>query len=176
MLSTNSSSPQEARANVGVVTQGHWSSLSLPPPAPSPQWLWRRGSVHFNLLAFWTPPQTTHTWYPHTHTNLHFKENSLHMFPIHLHFNSLWGGAQSAERLASKRPPSCPRREAGEHVSKETHIFQGCGAVKAGPPLPNHEPSPYCVSFYGAGVGVGRFRWSHPVISTVGWRSARPFL
>lgn len=100
--------PTGSQSQCGCSHPGPLEFTVTSPPAPSPQWLWRRGSVHFNLLAFWTPPQTTHTWYPHTHTNLHFKENSLHMFPIHLHFNSLWGGRRVQNALPPSAPPPAP--------------------------------------------------------------------
>lgn len=138
LLSTHSSSPQEARANVGVVTQGHRSSLSLPPPTPDPTvGSGGGGSVHFNLLAFWTPsPNHAHMVPPPT--NLHFKENSLHMFPIHLHFNSLWGGRMQ-NALPPSPPPTAPIGRL-ECMCPKGHIFQGYGAVKAGPLQPDVPP------------------------------------
>lgn len=81
------------------------------PQLPSPHGESGGGvSSLLSLLALWDP-QTRHTWSPPIY--LHFKENLLHMFPIHLHFNSPeWGREQSALPLSPH-----PQRGTGEHVS-----------------------------------------------------------
>lgn len=110
---------------------------SLPPPL-TPQWALEEGGQSTSIfLLSGPPPQTTHTWSPPP-TNLHFKENSLHMFPIHLHFNSLWGGrVQNA--LPPSPPPTAPIGRL-ECMCPKGHIFQGYGAVKAGPLQPDVPP------------------------------------
>lgn len=72
-----------------------------PQEFPHPVMVLEEGSVHFSLLAFWDPPSNQAHMVPPPTTNLHFKENPLHMFPIHLHFNSPWGG-----RVQDASPPS----------------------------------------------------------------------
>lgn len=69
-----------------------WSPRATFYIADVPWWVWRRGqlSLPARMLSRTPPPQ-----------HLHFKENPLHMFPIHLHFNSPWGG-QRAGHIAPK--------------------------------------------------------------------------
>lgn len=96
-----------------------------PPPIvpsqrkPEPTWVWSPratgvpppgngsggGVSSLQPSCFLGPPPTRHTWSPPTTTNLHFKENPLHMFPIHLHFNSPWGGRVQDASPLSPLPP-----------------------------------------------------------------------
>lgn len=102
-----SPSPQEARVWGGCGHPGplEFTQLRYSPHTPPIPWrVWRRGKLSSQPPSSLGPPLPTgHTWSPPP-IHLHFKENRLHLFPIHLHFNSPWGGR--AGRLAFK--PSTP--------------------------------------------------------------------
>lgn len=94
------------------------------PPHPFPMVGLEERSALLSLLTPRDSPK------PGTHgpppTHLHFKENPLHMFPIHLHFNSPWGGRKQGALPPSPHPhwgleSMCPLQDQGAVKAQPLH-------------------------------------------------------
>lgn len=110
---------------------------SLPPPL-TPQWALEEGGQSTSIfLLSGPPPQTTHTWSPPNQSAFQrkFTPYVSDSFTLQL----AMGGAECRTPCLQAPPPTAPIGRL-ECMCPKGHIFQGYGAVKAGPLQPDVPP------------------------------------
>lgn len=110
---------------------------SLPPPL-TPQWALEEGGQSTSIfLLSGPPPQTTHTWSPPQPICISKKIHSICFRFIYT--STRYGGAECRTPCLQAPPPTAPIGRL-ECMCPKGHIFQGYGAVKAGPLQPDVPP------------------------------------